>query len=51
MGLAGTPLGVVVAVAGAITALTGFVGFCPMCAMVGRQSAPVARKKEDRESQ
>jgi hypothetical protein len=36
-GLAGTPLGYVVAAGGAGALLTGFVGFCPACAMVGRK--------------
>jgi len=36
-GLAGTPVGLVLSAAGAMTLLTGFVGFCPACAMVGRK--------------
>lgn len=31
-----TPLGLVLAASGAITALTGLFGFCPACAMAGR---------------
>jgi hypothetical protein len=37
VGLAGNPVGYVLAGAGAITALTGLFGFCPACAMVGRK--------------
>ena len=37
LGLAGMPIGYLIAGAGLVTALTGFVGFCPMCAMVGRK--------------
>ena len=37
LGLAGNPVGYVVAGAGVITALTGMFGFCPACAMVGRR--------------
>lgn len=36
-----TPLGVVLAAAGAGFALTGLVGFCPACALMGRR--PVDR--------
>ena len=36
-GLAGTPVGYMIAAAGGMTLLTGFVGFCPACAMVGRK--------------
>lgn len=36
-GLAGTPVGMILAGAGAMTLLTGFIGFCPACAMVGRK--------------
>ena len=35
--LGATPLGLLLAGAGAFTALTGLVGFCPACAMVGRK--------------
>ena len=37
LGLPGTPIGYLIAGAGAMTAATGFFGFCPMCAMVGRR--------------
>jgi hypothetical protein len=33
-----TPLGVVLAISGALTALTGLVGFCPAWAMAGRKA-------------
>ena len=33
-----TPLGLVLAISGVLTALTGVIGFCPACAMVGRKS-------------
>jgi len=33
-----TPLGVVLASSGVLTALTGVIGFCPACAMAGRKS-------------
>lgn len=36
-GLAGTPVGLILWGAGAMTVLTGFIGFCPACAMVGRK--------------
>jgi hypothetical protein len=32
-----TPLGLVLAASGAVTALTGLFGFCPACAMAGRK--------------
>lgn len=32
-----TPLGLVLACSGAVTALTGLVGYCPACAMAGRK--------------
>lgn len=32
-----TPLGLVLAVSGALTALTGLVGYCPACSMAGRK--------------
>jgi hypothetical protein len=51
VGLAGVPLGLVLALSGAITALIGFVGFCPMCAMAGRRPTLLSRKKETGESQ
>jgi hypothetical protein len=31
-----TPLGLVLAGAGVVTALTGIVGWCPACALAGR---------------
>lgn len=37
VGLGATPLGWLVAGAGAMTVATGLVGFCPACAMVGRK--------------
>jgi hypothetical protein len=37
LGLFGTPIGYLIAAAGAVTVMTGFFGFCPMCAMVGRR--------------
>ena len=33
-----TPLGLVLAASGVLTALTGLIGFCPACAMAGRKS-------------
>jgi hypothetical protein len=36
-GLAGTPVGLMMAAAGGMTLLTGFFGFCPACALVGRR--------------
>ena len=33
-----TPLGLVLASSGVITALTGLIGFCPACAIAGRKS-------------
>lgn len=32
-----TPLGLVLAAGGVITALTGLFGFCPACALAGRE--------------
>ncbi|MBC7954498.1 MAG: DUF2892 domain-containing protein [Cytophagales bacterium] len=32
-----TPLGLILAASGVVTALTGLFGFCPACAMVGRK--------------
>jgi hypothetical protein len=32
-----TPLGLLLAAAGVMSAATGLVGFCPACAMVGRK--------------
>jgi hypothetical protein len=32
-----TPLGLLLAGAGVVSAATGLVGFCPACAMVGRK--------------
>jgi len=32
-----TPLGVVLAIGGVLTAVTGLAGFCPACAMAGRK--------------
>ena len=37
LGLPGTPVGYLIAGAGAMAIMTGFFGFCPMCAMVGRR--------------
>ena len=38
LGLIGTtPLGLVLAASGVVTALTGLFGFCPACAMTGRK--------------
>lgn len=37
LGLGVTPLGLLMAGAGVVTALTGVVGYCPACAMVGRK--------------
>ncbi len=37
VGLGASSLGVLFAVAGAVTMLTGVVGFCPACAMIGRK--------------
>ncbi|MGB9364469.1 MAG: DUF2892 domain-containing protein [Xanthobacteraceae bacterium] len=36
-GLAGTPVGLIIAAGGGVTLLTGFFGFCPACAMAGRK--------------
>ena len=33
-----TPLGLVLATSGVLTALTGLIGFCPACATAGRES-------------
>jgi fatty acid desaturase len=33
----GSPLAVVVGLAGATLSMTGLAGFCPMCALVGRK--------------
>jgi hypothetical protein len=32
-----SPLGLVLAISGVLTALTGLIGFCPACAMAGRK--------------
>jgi hypothetical protein len=32
-----TPLGMVLAASGTVTALTGLFGFCPACAIAGRK--------------
>jgi Protein of unknown function (DUF2892) len=37
-GLAGTPVGYIIAASGVTTLLTGFVGYCPACAKAGRQA-------------
>jgi Protein of unknown function (DUF2892) len=37
LGLPGTPVGYLIAGAGAVAIMTGFFGFCPMCAMAGRR--------------
>lgn len=39
IGLAGNPVGYLVAVVGVVTGLTGIVGYCPACAMAGRRLA------------
>ncbi len=31
-----TPLGIVLALSGVVTALTGLVGYCPACSLAGR---------------
>ena len=36
-GLAGTPVGIILIAAGAVTLVTGFAGFCPACAFAGRR--------------
>jgi len=36
-GLAGTPVGMIVAACGVVTILTGFFGYCPACALAGRR--------------
>ena len=36
-GIAGTPVGIIIAITGSVTLVTGFIGFCPACAMVGRK--------------
>jgi hypothetical protein len=37
LGLPGTPVGYLIAGAGAVAIMTGFFAFCPMCAMAGRR--------------
>ena len=37
-GVAGTPVGYIIAASGVMTLLTGFVGYCPACAIAGRKS-------------
>ena len=37
IGLAGNPVGFLVAGVGVFVGLTGIVGFCPACAMAGRK--------------
>ncbi|MGN6525612.1 MAG: YgaP family membrane protein [Burkholderiaceae bacterium] len=39
-----TPLGLVLAGAGVVTALTGLFGWCPACALAGRAPADGARR-------
>lgn len=34
-----TPLGLVLAASGVVTAVTGLFGYCPACAMAGRKPA------------
>jgi len=36
-GFAGSPIGYIIAAAGAMAIVTGFVGYCPACAVVGRR--------------
>jgi uncharacterized membrane protein (DUF441 family) len=36
-GLAGTPMGLMIAAVGGVTLLSGLFGFCPACALVGRR--------------
>lgn len=38
VGLKASPLGLLIACAGAFTLLTGVVGYCPACAVGGRKS-------------
>ncbi len=39
IGLAGNPIGYLIAAVGVVTGLTGVVGYCPACAMAGRTLA------------
>ncbi len=42
IGLAGNPVGYLIAAVGVVTGLTGIVGYCPACAMAGRKSGGAA---------
>lgn len=37
IGLAGNPVGYLIAAVGVVTGLTGIFGYCPACAMAGRK--------------
>ncbi len=37
IGLAGNPVGYLVAAVGVVTGLTGLFGYCPACAVAGRK--------------
>jgi hypothetical protein len=40
-----SPIGVMFAISGAVTAATAVVGFCPMCSMAGRRALTGSREQ------